>query len=291
MALVSAIRAVQRAQAGGYALPLFDTFDMAATDGMLQAFEEKRAHAFIGLYGGLFEQPNAAANVAYIREAAGRASVPASLMLDHGASFEQCIRAIALGFTDVMFDGSRLPFEENIAQTRLVVRAAHAAGVAVEAELGHVGSGKEYQSFGARRLGFTDPALVERFVAETGVDMLAVAIGTAHGVYQGDPQLDLDLLREIRRRVDIPLVMHGGSGLSDEQFRAAIANGIAKVNVATELFMTSAQRIVAAARDKELSYFDINRIAAATFRERCGFYIDLFGAAGNYLPSSTGGPV
>lgn len=280
MALVSVKNAVKAAQAGGYALPLFDTFDMPATDGMLRAFEEQRAHAFIGLYGGMFDQPNAAANVAYIREAAGRASVPASLMLDHGVSFEQCIRAIVLGFTDVMFDGSRLPLEENIAQTRLVVRAAHAVGVAVEAELGHVGSGKEYQSFGAQRLGFTDPALVERFVAETGVDMLAVAIGTAHGVYQGDPQLDLDLLREIRRRVEIPLVMHGGSGLSNEQFRAAIANGIAKVNVATELFMTSAQRIAAAARGGDSSYFDVNRIAAAAFQERCGFYIDLFGASG-----------
>ncbi|MEJ5198921.1 MAG: class II fructose-bisphosphate aldolase [Anaerolineae bacterium] len=280
MALVSVLSAIKAAQAGGYALPLFDTFDMAATDGMLQAFEEKRAHAFIGLYGGMFDQPNAVANVAYIRAAAERAGVPASLMLDHGSSFEQCIRAISLGFTDVMFDGSKLPLEENIAQTKLVVRAAHAVGVAVEAELGHVGSGKEYQSFGAKRLGFTDPSVVERFVAETGVDMLAVAIGTAHGVYQGEPKLDLDLLRDIRRRVDIPLVMHGGSGLSNEQFRSAIENGVAKVNVATELFITSAQRIATAARAGEISYFDVNRIAAATFRERCGFYIELFGAAG-----------
>ncbi len=280
MALVSVLAAVRAAQAGGYALPLFDTFDMAATDGMLQAFEEQRAHAFIGLYGGMFDQPNAAANAAYIRAAAERAGVPASLMLDHGSSFEQCIRAIALGFTDVMFDGSKLPLEENIAQTKLVVRAAHAAGVAVEAELGHVGSGKEYQSFGAKRLGFTDPAAVERFVAETGVDMLAVAIGTAHGVYQGEPQLDLALLRDIHRRVDIPLVMHGGSGLSNAQFRSAIENGIAKVNVATELFITSAQRIAMAARAGEICYFEVNRIAATTFRERCGFYIELFGAAG-----------
>lgn len=280
MALISVLPALKAAQAGGYALPLFDTFDMAATDGMIRAFEERRAHAFIGLYGGMFDQPNAAANVAYIRAAAERASVPASLMLDHGASFEQCIRAISLGFTDVMFDGSKLPLEENISQTKLVVRAAHAVGVAVEAELGHVGSGQEYQSFGAKRLGFTDPAAVERFVAETGVDFLAVAIGTAHGVYQGEPQLDLELLTAIRRRVEIPLVMHGGSGLSDAQFRSAIEHGIAKVNVATELFMTSARRITDAARAKDLTYFDVSRIAAATFQERCGFYIELFGASG-----------
>jgi len=279
MALVSVKQALLAAQAGGYALPLFDTFDMPATDGMFQAFEEKRAHAFIGLYGGFFERPNADANVAYIRACAAAAKVPASLMLDHGASFEQCIRAISLGFTDVMFDGSRLPLEENIAQTKLVVRAARAVGVAVEAELGHVGSGQEYQSFGARRLGFTDPATVEKFATETGVDFLAVAIGTAHGVYQGEPHLDLDLLGAIRQRVGIPLVMHGGSGLSDAQFRSAIETGIAKVNVATELFMTSARRITEAARAKDISYFDVSSIAAAAFKERCSFYIDLFGAS------------
>jgi fructose-bisphosphate aldolase class II len=280
MALVSVKQALKDAQAGGYALALFDTFDMQATDGIFQAFEEKRAHAFIGLYGGFFAQPNANANVAYIREAAASIKVPVSLMLDHGASFEQCIRAISLGFTDVMFDGSKLPLEENIVQTKLVVRAARAVGVAVEAELGHVGSGQEYQSFGAKRAGFTDAATVERFATETEVDFLAVAIGTAHGVYQGEPHLDLELLDAIRRRVEIPLVMHGGSGLSDAQFRSAIECGIAKINVATELFMTSAHRIVSAARAKDLSYFDIGHLASDTFRERCGHYIDLFDEAG-----------
>ncbi len=280
MALVSVTKALKAAQSGGYALALFDTFDMHTTDGMCQAFEEKGAPAFIGLYGGFFEQPNARAVTAYIREQAASVKVPVSLMLDHGSSFEQCIRAISYGFTDVMFDGSKLPLDENIAQTKLVVRAAHAVGVAVEAELGHVGNGQDYQSFGARRLGFTDPATVERFVAETGVDFLAVAIGTAHGVYQGDPKLDLELLTTIRKRVDIPLVMHGGSGLSDEQFCSAIEHGIAKINVATELFMTTASRMVGAARAKDLSYFDLSRLAAETFRERCGHYIDLFGESG-----------
>lgn len=280
MALISIKDTLKAAQAGGYALALFDTYDMPATDGMLRAFEDRRAPAFVGLYGGFFEQPNANAIVAYIREAAASAQVPVSLMLDHGSSFEQCIRAIGLGFTDVMYDGSKLPLEENIANTKAVVRAAHAVGVAVEAELGHVGSGREYQSFGARRLGFTDPATVERFVNETGVDFLAVAIGTAHGVYQGEPHLDLDLLRAIRARVAIPLVMHGGSGLTDDQFRSAIQAGINKINVATELFMTSAQRITAEARARDLSYFDIARLAADTFCQRCTHYIDLFGEAG-----------
>lgn len=280
MALVSVIQALKAAQAGGYALPLFDTFDMAGTDGMFRAFEAQRAHACIGLYGGFFDQPNAHAFTAYIRQQAATATVPVSLILDHGASFEQCIRAISYGFTDVMFDGSKLSLEDNIAQTKQVVRAAHAVGVAVEAELGHVGSGQEYLNFGAQRLGFTDPATVERFAAETGVDFLAVAIGTAHGIYQGEPQLDLALLRAIRGRVDMPLVLHGGTGLSAAQFRSAIESGVAKINVATDLFTTSAQRITAAAREKDIPYFDIARIIAATFQERCSFYIELFGASG-----------
>jgi fructose-bisphosphate aldolase class II len=280
MALTSIKDALRSAQAGGYAVALFDTFDMHATEGMLQAFEEKRAPALIGIYGGFFERANARSHAAYIRERAAMTTVPVSLMLDHGASFEQCMKAISYGFTDVMYDGSRLPLDENIAQAAAVVRAAHAMGVCVEAELGHVGSGAEYQAYGAQRKGFTDPDAVARFVAETDVDCLAVAIGTAHGVYQGDPHIDLDLLRAIRARVEVPLVMHGGSGLSEEQFRSAIQAGIAKVNVATELFITAASRMREAARDADVSYFDLARLAVTTFRERCGYYLDLFGAAG-----------
>ena len=200
-------------------------------------------------------------------------------MLDHGASFEQCIRAISLGFTDVMFDGSKLPLEENIAQTKLVVRAARAVGVALRPSWGTSAAATSTRASAPSAWASPIPAMVERFAAETGVDFLAVAIGTAHGVYQGEPHLDLELLDAIRRRVEIPLVMHGGSGLSDAQFRSAIEHGIAKINVATELFMTSAKRIVDAARAKDLSYFDMARLASDTFRERCGYYIDLFGEA------------
>ena len=202
-----------------------------------------------------------------------------SLMLDHGASFEQCMRAIHLGFTDVMFDGSKLPIEENMAQTKAVVRAAHAVGVAVEAELGHVGSGSEYQQFGGQRKGFTQPDDVERFVAETGVDFLAVAIGTAHGLYAGEPNLDLDLLAEIRRRVETPLVLHGGTGLSTAQFQSAIARGIAKINVATDLFVTTGRRMAQAAAP-DSSYFSLTRCAIESFQERCEHYLSIFGASG-----------
>jgi fructose-bisphosphate aldolase class II len=280
MPLVSIASELERAQQGAYALPLFDTFDLHSTEGMFNVLEEKRAPAMVAIYASAMDRPNARAFAAYIRARAEDASVPVSLMLDHGRSFEDCIRAIAYGFTDVMYDGSRLPIEENIENTRAVVRAAHAVGVCVEAELGHVGRGSEYEDHETRRKGFTDPDSVERFVGETGVDFLAIAIGTAHGLYAGDPELDFELLRQIRARVDLPLALHGGSGVTEEQFRTAIANGICKINVATDLFVTTGQRLCEAARAEGTSYFALSQAAIASFEERCGYYLDLFGASG-----------
>jgi fructose-bisphosphate aldolase class II len=280
MTLVSIKNELFRARAGGYAVPLFDTFDMHTTEGMVQAIQAQRAPAIIAVYSAHLEEKNARALAAYIRTRAEEIDTPVSLMLDHGASLEQCIRAIRYGFTDVMYDGSKLPIAENIANTCAVVRAAHAVGVNVEAELGHVGSGSEYETFGAKRLGFTRPEDVERFAAETGVDFLAVAIGTAHGLYAGDPCLDMDLLQAVRSRVDIPLVMHGGTGLTPDQFRGAIAGGIAKINVATDLFVTAGKRMVTESQNEKASYFSLSKVARETFKERCEYYMELFGAAG-----------
>jgi fructose/tagatose bisphosphate aldolase len=158
-------------------------------------------------------------------------------------------------------------------------------GVCVEAELGHVGHGSEYASFGGQRKGFTDPAAVEQFVSETGVDFLAVAIGNAHGLYHGEPHIDIELLKEIRQCVDIPLVLHGGTGISEEQFLAAIAAGISKVNIATDLFVTSAKRVIDRVSigfpklDGSV-YGSLSTTVFESFRERGEYYIELFGAAG-----------
>ena len=281
MPLTSILTELKRAQGGRYALPMFDTFDMQSTEGMFQAAEEQTAPVMIALYDKAFDSPNGVAHAAYIRERAKDATVPVSLMLDHGASFEQCIRAIYAGFTDVMFDGSSLCVDDNIAITQKVVEAAHAVGVGVEAELGHVGGGREYQSYGRQRKGFTDPATVERFVAETGVDLLAIAIGTAHGIPQGgDPEIDLDLLAEIRSRVGIPLVLHGGSGCTEDQFRGVVTGGIAKINIATDLLRTAVREVVATVGEESPSYHSLIRVARVSFATRCAYYFDLFGASG-----------
>jgi fructose-bisphosphate aldolase class II len=280
MPLVSILDELKKAQAGGYALPCFDTFEMQGTLGIIDALEAKRAPGMIGLYSGMFDRPHPRALTDYVRVLAKEATVPVSIILDHGASFEHCIKALNAGFTDVMYDGSKLPFEENIASTQMVVQAAHAVGAAVEAELGHVGVGRTYREFGAQGKGFTEPDMVAKFVEETGVDFLAIAIGTAHGMYDGDPKLALDLLAEIRRQVDIPLVLHGGSGLSDDQFRAAVEGGIQKVNIFTNLAMASTERMLENARSDGASLRSLITQIREAFRDECERLLDVFGTTG-----------
>jgi fructose-bisphosphate aldolase class II len=280
MPLVSILDELRKAQQAQYAVPCFDTFEMMGTQGIVAALEEKRAPGIIGLYSGIFDRPNARAITALVRTMAEDATVPISLILDHGKDFEHCMQALHFGFSDVMYDGSKLPLEENIANTRAIVRVAHAIGAAVEAELGHVGVGREYQSFGAQGKGFTEPEAVEHFVAETGVDFLAVAVGTAHGLYEGEPQLALDLLEQIRERVEIPLVLHGGSGLSDEQFRSSIERGIAKINIFTNLSVAAGKGMIEAAQGEDASYFSIIRAVSTAFQRECERLLDVFGASG-----------
>ena len=159
--------------------------------------------------------------------------VPVALNLDHGDSLENVLQALHVGFTSVMLDRSSAPFEENVRETAEVVRAAHAVGAAVEAELGHVGFGRDYGVSDADTL--TRPEDVAEFVKRTDVDCLAVAVGTAHGHYAGTPHIDFERLDAIRQITDIPLVLHGGSSTGDENLRQAIQHGVSKVNIGTDL--------------------------------------------------------
>ena len=280
MALVSILDELKKAQASNYAIPCFDTYEMSGTLGIFDALAAKRAPAMIGLLTSMFERPHPRAITDYVRALAEEATVPVSIILDHGSSFEHCMMALNLGFTDVMYDGSALPLEENIANTKMVVRAAHAVGAAVEAELGHVGRGHAYQEFGAQRKGFTEPDTAIEFVEETGVDFLAIAIGTAHGLYDGDPVLALDLLGEIRERVDVPLVLHGGSGLADEQFRAAVSGGVQKINIFTNLAVEAKRRMLENAASEDASVFSMVGQIREAFRSECERLLDVFGTTG-----------
>jgi ketose-bisphosphate aldolase len=280
MPLVSIKDQLMKASQAGYAVPLFDVFDSNAVDGLVEALEEKRAPTIFGVYNGILKQPNAEAFCEYIKARVKKSKVPVSIMLDHGESVEQCRQALDLGFTDVMFDGSRLPIEDNIACTIQVVKSAHLHGAGVEAELGHVGSGSNYDEFGARRLGFTDTAAVENFVRQTSVDFLAVAFGNAHGIYKGEPKLDLELLREIRGRVPIPLVMHGGSGLDDQQYRDVVAAGIAKINYFTGIMSSATERMVEMATVENPSMMAMTAEMKSAYVDICSHYFDVFGTSG-----------
>ena len=170
---------------------------------------------------------------------AKNAKVPICINQDHGSTFETAIWCIRAGFTSIMVDRSSKPYEQNVAEVEELTRIAHAVGVSVEAELGHVGMGSQYEI--DRNAALTDPALAEDYVKQTKIDALAVAIGTAHGEYSGTPYLDFERLRQLRAKVKIPLVLHGGSGTGDENLARATRNGISKVNLSTDLYKGGAR--------------------------------------------------
>ena len=230
---------LKAAQAGKYAIGAFNCENMEMAMAIVAAAEAQKAPVMLQTTPSTVSYAGLDVYYANVRALAERASVPVALHLDHGSSYQLAIDAMAAGYSSVMIDGSHESFEDNIAVTRRVVEQAKAKDIPVEAELGKVG-GKEDDLDGGSGNGYTDPADAVEFVKATGVDSLAVAIGTAHGVYVGTPVLDVARLAEIRKAleaagVSIPLVLHGASGLTDESVRECIAEGICKVNFATEL--------------------------------------------------------
>ncbi len=222
------------AQEGCYAVGAFNVENMEMVQAVVAAAEELRAPVILQTTPSTLKYADVDFFYANVKTAAEKAAVPVVMHLDHGSSFDLAMQAFRAGYTSIMIDGSPKPFSENVQVTRAVASACHPAGIPVEAELGKVG-GKEDDLIGGEGNPYTDPREAQAFVEATGVDFLAVAIGTAHGVYKGVPRLDLDRLREIRAIVSIPLVLHGTSGVPDDTVRACIARGICKVNYATDL--------------------------------------------------------
>ncbi|MGN0365283.1 MAG: ketose-bisphosphate aldolase [Suilimivivens sp.] len=233
MPLVTSKQMLTDAQKGGYAVGAFNAENMEMVKAIIRAAEELKAPVMIQTTPSTVKYASLEMFVAMVAAEARNASVPVCLHLDHGSSFELAVRAVKEGYTSVMIDGSKLPFEENIDVSARVVSVAHPNGIPVEAELGKVG-GKEDDLVAIADTN-TDPMEAKEFVEKTGIDSLAVAIGTAHGFYVGTPVLDKERLSEIRKVVDIPLVLHGASGLSKEDVMDCVKRGICKVNFATEL--------------------------------------------------------
>jgi fructose-bisphosphate aldolase class II len=247
MGLISLKAALEPALNQGYAVGSFNVINSDFADAIVHAGEHLNAPLILSIaevhlkYLGLEPTAN------YLLDLAGRSELPIVVHLDHGVSVDIIERAVQCGFSSVMIDGSELSFAGNVEKTRQIVEFCHPHGISVEAELGAVGGGEEGQLGGTADPSLlTDPKLVKSFVEKTGIDALAVSIGNVHGRYKGDPHLDFALLEAIRRQTSIPLVLHGGSGIPDEDFRKAIGLGICKVNVFTGM----AQAAVRATRDR-----------------------------------------
>ncbi|HJB91729.1 MAG TPA: class II fructose-bisphosphate aldolase [Candidatus Eisenbergiella merdigallinarum] len=221
------------AQEHGYGVPAINVFDYNSIKFAAMAAEEARMPLIIQYFPG-FDVHAPLADIRDIAVAfARRAAVPIAVHLDHSRSFEIAVSGLGAGFPSVMVDGSALPYEENVSLTAEVARCAHAMGVDVEAELGHVGVGMNLEDMtDAAR--FTDPDQAVDFVSRTGADSLAIAVGNAHGNYIRTPELDFDRIRKLREVLDIPLVMHGGSDIPDDQLARAVRCGMSKFNIATE---------------------------------------------------------
>ncbi len=230
---VSSIELVKKAREGHYAVPAFNAENLEMVQAIITAAEEENSPVIIQTTPPTVKYLTPDEAYAMVYAMAKKSSVPVALHLDHCAVFDDVMAVIKAGYSSVMFDGSKLPFEENIEISKKVVEVARPMGITVEAELGTVG-GKE-DNVVAKEVIYTDPEQAKEFVEKTGVDMLAVAIGTAHGFYKGEPKLDFERIEKIAQLTDIPLVLHGGSGVPDESVKKAISLGMCKVNFATEL--------------------------------------------------------
>lgn len=288
--LVSMTELLQDAQEKGYAVGAFNAVNLEALMAIIAAAEETGKGVILNHAEVHFPLMPLEIIGPIMVEMAKKAKVPVCVHLDHGESLESCMKAIRLGFSSVMLDVSGDDYEENVAQTALICRLAHSVGVTVEAELGHIfqsdigvgeaGEQETLDSFDSAEDVYTDPDLAKDFVERTGVDALAIAFGTAHGVYKVKPKLDLNRIKLIKEKIDVPFVMHGGSGLTKEEFQCAIKNGIRKINYYTYMSLAGGKAVkefVGSKKEGEnIFYHDIPLIAIEAMKENVKEAIRIF---------------
>ncbi|MTI93953.1 MAG: class II fructose-1,6-bisphosphate aldolase [Firmicutes bacterium] len=282
MSLVPLSTLVQAARKGSYAVGAFNTNNLEIVQGIVEAANELESPVILQASQGAIKYAGLEYIVAMVRAAAEQVNVPVALHLDHGTSFEQAVRCMRAGFSSVMFDGSKYPLAENISRTREVAKVAAAAGVSIEAELGKIGGTEDDITVDEADALMTVPEEARQFVAETGVDALAVAIGTAHGPYKGEPRLDFERLEAIRNLVDVPLVLHGASGVPESAIRRAIELGICKINIDTDLRQAFTRAVAGVLAEKPDEY-DPRKLLGPAREELKSVVkekIQLFGSAG-----------
>lgn len=246
MPIVSMKDMLEKAKANRYAVGQFNVNNLEYAQAILQAAEEEKSPVILGVSEGAGKYMGGYKVVVAMVEALMEEygiTVPVAIHLDHGSSFEQCARALQAGFKSVMIDGSSLPLEENIALTKKVVELAHIYGASVEAELGRIGGQEDDLVVEDAEAMYAIPEECERLVKETNVDCFAPALGSVHGPYKGEPNLGFDRMEEVMNLTDVPLVLHGGTGIPLKDIQRAISLGTAKINVNTENQMVQAEKV------------------------------------------------
>ncbi|MFD1484504.1 ketose-bisphosphate aldolase [Lacticaseibacillus baoqingensis] len=268
-----------------YGVMAMNSVNMEMVRAGIMAAEEERSPLIIQIGPGqMANLGHKEEIVPLVKELADRVRVPIALNLDHTGDFDVIMDCIRAGFTNVMFDGSSLPYEENLKKTALVVAYAHANGCSVEAELGHVGQAVDDDDYKLDL--YTQPDQAAEFVAATGVDALAVAIGTAHGNYPKGrvPKIDFERLQELKKRLQMPLVLHGGSGSGEANIHKAVQYGINKINVATDAFSVAKRSMLEALGDDEsLDYVHMCKAAEAGVKDFVKAYIHNIGSNDRYV--------
>ena len=273
--LVNLNEVLKKAQKGKYAVGLFNTTDTDMLQAVIEAAEESNSPVILGTAEVLLPYGELKLIAPSVIAAAMRASVPVVVHYDHGLTFERCLEALQLGFSSVMFDGSAKAYGQNIEETKEIVKIAHAFGASVEGEIGHVGEAAQGDE--SLENMYTTVAEAKEYLENTGVDALAVAIGSAHGVYKKKPKLNIERLKEIAGAVSVPLVLHGGSGLSDDDFKNTIRNGIAKVNIFTDLCLAGELAMKDGA-EKKLGYLETRNLKVEYIKEAVKHKMSLFGS-------------
>lgn len=273
--LVNLNEVLKKAQKEKYAVGLFNTTDTDMLQAVIEAAEENRSPVILGTAEVLLPYGELKLIAPSVIAAAKRASVPVVVHYDHGLTFERCLEALQLGFSSVMFDGSAKAYGQNIEETKEIVKIAHAFGASVEGEIGHVGEAAQGDE--SLENMYTTVAEAKEYLENTGVDALAVAIGSAHGVYKKKPKLNVERLKEIADAVSVPLVLHGGSGLSDDDFKNTIREGIAKVNIFTDLCLAG-ERAMKDGAEKKLGYLETRNLKVEYIKEAVKHKMSLFGS-------------
>lgn len=280
--LVNMNEVLRPAKHGKYAVGLFNAVNLELARGIIAAAESSRSPVIMGTaevllpYGPLEEVSY------YLLPMAKKASVPVVVHLDHGLTYETCIKALELGFSSIMYDCSTDSYEDNVRKVKEMADIAHSYGATIEGELGHVGD-NEGSAEGSSHLAdpsafFTDPKLAKDFVDKTGVDALAIAVGNAHGAYKLPPKLDFERIRTIAKTVDVPLVLHGGSGLTDNDFRQAIKDGISKVNIFTDINVAAVEAEFKKFTDMNKGIIDLIPAAVEAIKQETLKKMELFGS-------------